>query len=213
MSKLLLDRRAVLVAAASSAALAACSNIIGPPEASPLYALDPRVPPARPGPRVHWQLTVALPETPDNLDTDRIVLVQPDNTVDFYANARWPDRIPYLLQSALVEAFESSGRIGAVGRDTEGLRSSYILLTDIRDFHAQYDAADAPPTIEVRIAAKLLVPSTRQIVQSMVAQAEAKTTQNSVPAVAQAFNTALGDAVGQIVGWTLDAPIPVQAAG
>jgi cholesterol transport system auxiliary component len=206
-----LDRRAVLLAGLSSVALAACSGIVGPPESSPLYQLKPAVPPASGGRRVLWQLSVTLPETPDSLDTDRIVLIQPDNRVDFYANARWPDRVPFLVQSALIEAFENSGRIGAVGRDTEGLKSSYFLLTDIRDFQARYDAPDAPPTAVIRISAKMINANTRTIVRSMVAKAEAATTANSVPAVAGAFNQALADAVGQIVGWALDAPMPVRA--
>lgn len=205
-----LDRRAVLLAGLSSVTLAACSGIVGPPEASPLYQLKPAVPAASGGGRVPWQLSITLPETPDSLDTDRIVLVQPDNRLDFYANARWPDRVPFLVQSALIEAFENSGRIGAVGRDTEGLKSNYFLLTDIRDFQARYDAPDAPPTVVIRIATKMIAANTRTIVRSMTAKAESATTVNSVPAVAGAFNQALASAVGQIVNWALDAPMPVK---
>jgi cholesterol transport system auxiliary component len=208
MSKIFLDRRALLVASVSALGLAACSNIIGPPESAPLYVLRPGFAPAGRGPHVPWQISVTLPDAPDALDTNRIALLQPGNQMDYFANASWQDRLPMLVQSALVEALESSGRIDAVGRDTDGLKSDYLLLTDIRDFQARYDVADGTPTAMVNITAKLVAVRGRTIVDSHAAHAEVAASQNSVPAVAQAFNQALGSAVSQIVDWTLRAPPP-----
>ncbi len=210
MSKLLLDRRALLVAGVSATALSACSGIIGPPEAPPLYVLKPALPPAGAGRRVPWQMSIALPEAPDSLDTSRIVLVHENAQMDFYADASWQDRVPFLVQSALIEAFEGSGRITAVGRDTEGLKSDYILETDIRDFQARYDAAEAPPTVVVRIAAKLIAVRGRTIAQALPAHGEATAQQNNVPSVVAAFNQALAGAIGQIVDWALGAPMPAK---
>jgi cholesterol transport system auxiliary component len=203
-----IDRRALLASSASLILLSACSGIIGPPDAAPLYMLKPDRPHASGGARVRWQLTVVLPEAADSLDTTRIVIEQPGGQLDFYANANWQDRLPFIVQSALVEAFEASGRTPAVGRDTEGLKSDYLLVTDIRDFQAQYDAADAPPKIVVRIVAKLVAARTRTIVRTIDAHAEVQTTQNSIPASIDAFNQAMASVQGQIVDWALDAPPP-----
>lgn len=208
MSKLLLDRRALLVAGFSSVTLSACSGLIGPPEPAPLYMLKPTIPPASGGPRAAWQLSIALPEVPDSLDTDRIALVQPGNVLDYYADASWNDRLPFLVQSALLDAFDQSGRISGVGRDTDGLKSDYILETDIRDFQAWYDSPDGIPTATVRIAARLIAARGRSIVQTLNAHAEIAASQNSVPAAVAAFNEALGRTVGQIVDWAVAAPPP-----
>ncbi|MBL6853216.1 MAG: membrane integrity-associated transporter subunit PqiC, partial [Alphaproteobacteria bacterium] len=108
MSKLLLDRRSLFVTGAASVALAACSNIVGPPEAAPLYMLRPKVPASTNGRAVNWQISIQLPEAPQSLDTDRIALVQPGNVMEYYANAEWPDRLPFLVQQALIEAFEAN---------------------------------------------------------------------------------------------------------
>jgi cholesterol transport system auxiliary component len=209
MSKIFLDRRALLVAGASSALLSACGGLIGPPEAPPLYLLKP-APRAGGGPRVTWQLSITLPEAPDSLDTNRIALIQPDGTMDFYANALWQDRISLLVQSALVDAFESSGRIAAVGRDTEGLKSDYLLETDIRDFEARYDAPDGIPTAQVRVESKLVTVRGRAIATAHNAHAEVAASANTVPAVVVALNQALDDTLGQIVTWALDAPMPTR---
>jgi cholesterol transport system auxiliary component len=213
MSKFSIDRRALLVTGVSSVALAACSNIIGPPDASPLYMLKPPKMAAGGGPRVFWQLSVTMPEAPDSLDTDRIALVQPTSQMDYYAGATWQDQLPSLVQSSLIEAFEASGRIAAVGRDTEGLKADFVLLTDIRDFQARYDVADAPPTAVVRIVARMMAVRGRTIVQTINAHGEVAAGENSVASVVVAFDQALGNAVSQIVDGALAAPAPERTAG
>ena len=210
MSKFSLDRRALLAAGLATTALSACSGIVGPPEAPPLYMLKPLLPPAGGGGRVPWQMSIVLPEAPDSLDTNRIVLVQANAQMDFYAAASWQDRLPFLVQVALIEAFEGSGRIAAVGRDTDGLKSDYLLETDIRDFQARYDAPDAPPTVVVRIAAKLIAARGRSIARSMNAHAEIAAGQNNVPSVVLAFNQALAASLSQITDWALSAPMPAK---
>lgn len=205
------DRRALLVTGVSAAGLAACSGIIGPPEPAPLYMLRAGPVPASGGPRVSWQLSIVLPEAPQSLDTDRIVLLHENNQMDYYANSSWQDRLPFLIQASLIEAFEASGRIGGVGRDTEGLKSDYLLQSDIRDFQAIYDAPEAPPRAVVRISAKLIGARSRSIAQSIEAHAEAAAAQNTVPSVVAAFNQALTGTMGQIVNWALNAPTPVRA--
>jgi cholesterol transport system auxiliary component len=211
MSKFLLDRRTFFVAGAASVALGACSDLIGPPASSPLYMLRPRMAASPGGRQVNWQISVLLPQAPQSLDTDRIALVQPGDIMDYYANAAWQDSLPFLVQQALIEGFEANNRIMAVGRDTDILRSDYLLQTDIRDFQARYDVQDTPPTAVVRIEAKLIAARGRTITQIMTAEKEVPTTQNSVPAATQAMNTALSDVLGQIVLWTLSAPEPSRA--
>jgi cholesterol transport system auxiliary component len=213
MSKKLfsLDRRAVLASGASAVVLSACSSIIGPPDAAPLYVLDPANPPAGRMPPVHWQLTVVLPETSDSLDTTRISLLLPAGQMDYYANANWQDRLPFLVQGSLVEAFEATGRMTRVGRETEGLKSDYLMITDIRDFQARYAVADTPPKVEVRIVAKLLNARTRTIVQSIDAQSAIQVDQNSIASVVTAMNLALANVQSQIVEWALRAPPPERS--
>jgi cholesterol transport system auxiliary component len=109
----------------------------------------------------------------------------------------------------LVEAFEESGRMPAVGRDTEGLKSDFLLITDIRAFQARYDTADAAPTAMVRIVAKMVAARTRTIVLTVDAHNETQATQNSVAAVVAAFNQALSVVQAAIVDAVLKTPPPL----
>ena len=62
--------------------------------------------------------------------------------MDYYANAAWPDRLPLLVQTALVAAFEASGRVPSVSRTQDALHADYELGVEIRDCAAHYSSAD-----------------------------------------------------------------------
>ena len=209
MKKLFIDRRALLVSSASAVVLAGCSNLIGPPDASPIYLLRAQIPPAQAGQRLAWQLTVDQPDAPDALDNMRIAIVKSTLEMDYYANAQWPDRLPDLVQSAIMEGFDATNRISA-GRNAEGLKSDYVLTTDITDFQARYDVPDGVPTIVVRINARLIGSRSRVVIQSKSFRIEVPATANSVPAAVDAFDQALATIVSQIVEWTLSAPPPAR---
>ena len=54
----------------------------------------------------------------------------------------------------LIESFENSGKIVAVGRESAGLRSDFVLRTELREFQAEY-FEPGPPKMRVRRSAKL----------------------------------------------------------
>jgi cholesterol transport system auxiliary component len=221
--------RRVFLLGSAGLALAGCSlpnleEIVGPPDAPQLYVLRPALPQAG-GAQVAWQLVIALPDAPASLDTPRIALNPTPTTLDYYANAAWQDRVPILLQTLLVQAFENTRRI-PVTRDTAGVAANYILMTDIRDFQARYEGGAAPPPanaegstlvtpipgttprVMVQLEAKLVAMPGRRIVANLNSSADAPAQANSVEAVVLAFNDAVGRAIGQIVTWTLQAPPP-----
>jgi cholesterol transport system auxiliary component len=202
-----LTRRGML---ASGAALgvASCSGLIGPPPAPQLYVLHPDFPPTADAPAVPWQLTVAVPVTPESLDTGRIALMRAPNVMDYYASSAWTDSVPQLVQSLLVEAFQRSGKIAAVGRDGQGIRSDCILQTEIRDFEAYYAVADAPPKVRVNIAAALVGAPRREVLSTLQVRQEVQAAANNLPSITAAFTQATGAAIEEIVAWVLRTPVP-----
>ena len=201
----LLSRR-LLLAGVPGLALAGCSGLLGPSEAPKLYVLRPKLAAAVAGAKVPWALSIAAPDANSGLDSERIAIVRPPASLDYYANAAWSDRLPALLQDALVDAFEASGRIDAISRDTDGAHADYILTVDVRDFEARYDQPDGVPTAVVRLGAKLLSALKRDIVARFDAAEEVPATLNSVDATVEALDTALASALTKIVAWALDAP-------
>lgn len=207
-----LDRR-LFVIAASSLALSACGNILGPPEAPQMYALRPATPKPEPGAKVDWALSIAKPDAADNLDSARIALARGDTQFDYYANAVWPDHLTALVQTALLSGFEASGRIDSVSREEDTLHADYVLLTDLRDFEARYATQDSVPTVTVRIVAHMAEARSRRIASSLTVSLDEPASANSVDAVVQALDGALSKAVAQIVPWALALPAPASLRG
>jgi cholesterol transport system auxiliary component len=206
------SRRSLLAIAGASFALSACdvSKLIGPPDALQIYVLRPTLGELG-GPKVAWALAVDRPEAADNLDISRIAISRSANTQDYFANAAWADKLPNLVQSAIVDAFEKSGRIDQVASDTEGVRTNYLLQTEIREFEARYDQPDGAPTVVVRIAARLVARDGHTIVARIVSERKTPATQNSIDAAVMAFDRALGDVTTQIANWALGAPPPKES--
>jgi cholesterol transport system auxiliary component len=206
-SSRLLNRR-LLLACVSGVALTGCSGLIGPSGAPKLYMLRPADAPAVNGPKVNWALSIPVPDASAALDSDRIAILRPPASLDYYAGAAWPDHLPILVQSALLEAFEDSGRIKAVARDSDGAHADYILATDLRDFEARYDKPDGAPTAVVRIGAKLIGALKRDIAAEFDAAEEVQAGANSVDAAVAALDEALARALTKIVAWALAAQAP-----
>jgi len=208
------DKRLFLIASASLV-LAACGSLdklVGPPDAPQIYALRPALSAAQgSGSKVSWALAIQKPDAAGNLDSARIALARNGMQLDYYAKAAWPDRLPDLVQTALLAGFEATGRIDAVSRDEDALQSDYQLSTDLRDFEARYDTPNGAPTVAVTIVAHMSDTKSRKILANLSVNLTEPASANSVDAVVQALNTALAKAVDQISQWALALPPPAAA--
>jgi len=199
-----LSRRLVL--AGLTLTPAACGSLLPTGGAAPkLYTLTAAAdfPPG--GARVSWQLLVEVPTSTAAFDTERIALSRGPTTLDYFADAAWTDRAPLMVQALLVQSFENSGRIGAVARESLALRADYMLRPELRHFEADYGAAAALPEAHIEIGARLIRMSDRAIAASRRFDARVKATENSIPAIVDAFNGAFHQVARQMVEWALDA--------
>jgi cholesterol transport system auxiliary component len=183
--------------------LAGCSGLFGGGAPTHLYRVTPKstYPPNLPHPSV--QLLIDLPLSPAGLDTERIALTRSAVSIDYFADAAWTDRVPLLVQTALVESFENSRAIIAIDRESVGLRADFILKPEIRHFEAVYDSANAPPEVWVEINVRLVNPSDREVVAQTSVEERRGASANDVPSIVMAFDDALGAVMKDIVVWTV----------
>jgi len=203
-------RRRFFLVASSSLLVSACGgNLLGlgPQEPGTIYPIRPTFPSGS-GEKVGWALSILRPDIAPGLDSDRMALMQPDGSMDYYAKANYPDRVSPMVQQALLDGFESSGRIDAVAPEQAALHADYNLVTEIKDFGAHYAQTDGIPQVTVSLTAKLTTAHGRVIVASISARKSLNASANSAGAVAQALQQALGTAVTEIVNWALTAPAP-----
>lgn len=183
----------------------ACSNLPlgGPPPR--LYTLTPKSTFGDGLPTVDWQLVVEEPVAAGALDTDRIALRNAPTEVEYYAGVRWTERAPRLVQTLLVESFENSNSIVAVGRQAIGLRSDFNLKSELREFQADYFEDGQPPTVRVRLNVKLVQQPRRAIIASRNIEATVMAESAAFNDVVLAFDEALGRVLRHTVEWTLTA--------
>lgn len=197
-------RRLFLLAGMAAALMAGGCTVINP-TAPQLYTLTPAAdfPPA--GAPATWQLLVEAPTAAASLDTPRIAVAQTATAIDYFADVSWTDRAPKMIQGLLVESFENSHRIMSVGRDTVGLRSDFVLKTELRDFQAEYatPGASAPNQVRVRLSVKLVSMPQRAIAAGEVFEAVVPVDGRAFPTVVTAFDAALKTVMARTVEWTL----------
>ena len=133
----------------------------------------------------------------------RVIVLYPNRTeLEYYARASWTDRAPNMVQSLLVESFENSGRIIGVGRESVPIRADYLLMTDLREFQAEYYHGPKPKT-HVAINAKLVRTRDRTIIGSKSFDAKIDAEADRLTDIIAAFDEAAGKVFKRLVEWTL----------
>ena len=183
-----------------------CASLLGLSPAPHLYRLTPKstFPANLPHPSV--QLLVDVPLAPAGLDTGRIALSRSAVSIDYFADSEWIDRVPLMVQTALLDSFQNSKAITAIDRESIGLRADVILRTDIRHFEALYNSPNAAPEVWVAIGARLVNPSGRDVVANASFERRQQAKGNDISQIVLAFDEALGGVMEEIVLWTVRNP-------
>ena len=132
----------------------------------------------------------------------------------YFERANWTDFAPKMVQTLMIESFENSKKIVGVGREQIGLRSDFLLKTDLREFQAEYsdalpqnikvmDRSIPPPVARVRINAKLVKMPRREIVATKTFERRIRADDNTMVEIIGSFDEALGKTLKAIVAWTL----------
>lgn len=184
--------------------LAGCAGVLpggGPPPS--LYTLTPKSTFDDGLPVVPWQLVVEEPSAAGGLQVQNVALRTKAIELQYFAGSRWTERAPRMVQTLLVELFENSGKIVAVGRQAIGLRSDFNLKTELREFQAEYVDENRPPIVHVRLSARLIQQPRREIIASENFNSEIQASGTAMDDVILAFDDALGKVIRKTVEWTL----------
>jgi cholesterol transport system auxiliary component len=167
-----------------------------------LFGLTPKSTFAEELPTVAARIDIEVPTATAGLNTARIALKPTPTRLEYYARARWIDVVPVMVQTLLLESFDNSEKIDVLGRGAYGLRADFALLTNIREFQAEY-GGDGPPTVEVRLQVRMVRLPRRNTVGSTSAVGRVTAASTSLQDIVTAFDEAFGKATKRLVDWTI----------
>ena len=186
--------RLAAVLALGVASLSGCASA-PPPETFDLSGVSAAIAAA---PKPHGQLAIGAPTATAPTDSDRIVVRTTANSVATLKGAQWSDPLPRLVQTQLVRSFENARFLRSVGRQGSGIEARYTLESEIRRFEIDVGSGEAI----VELSIKLVAATSGVIVDAHVFTARAPASAASSATAAAALDTALSQAMRDIVAWT-----------
>ncbi|MGV8996805.1 MAG: ABC-type transport auxiliary lipoprotein family protein [Parvibaculaceae bacterium] len=146
------------------------------------------------------------------LDTGRIAFQPTPNELKYYADARWADLAPAMVQSLAIETLQSSGAFGSVAARGSEIRGDYVLRGDIRQFAAE--KAGEATQVRVALYLRLISRSDHGVIASNVFQSVTPVSGSGMDAVVAAYQKSMSAVLTDMTLWTANAVStqPVSAA-
>ena len=149
-------------------------------------------------------IAVARPRAATALDTDRIAVQSAGNRFEYYADARWAESAPQMLQQNLVNALAATAQFtGGVMTAPARVPTELLLDLELRRFEVVTAGADAAasgaaPVVHVQVQASLVDSRRAARVTSFVSEASVPAAENRLQAVVAAFDRANAQVVNDI---------------
>lgn len=145
-------------------------------------------------------LAIDLPVGEASLDTERIALTPSPYQRDYLADGQWPDRLPKVMQELLQERLSERWGAEFVSRMGTGLKTTYLLQTDIQDFSVHHLGTEAAE-VRLKISFKLVNLRERAVLAGQVFCLQEPLCTSSMGATVEAFNKATHRLLEQAIPW------------
>lgn len=183
----------------------------GPEPAPRTYLLAPAPPgegrlDREPGQPV---LLVTPPQAQPGYATPQIAYTVRPYELSFYARNEWLDIPSRMLRSALVNALERSGGLGAVVTEPNAALGQFRLDTEI--VRLVHDLEASPHRGTVALRAQLTDMARREVIGTRILRAHEPSTPNTPYGAVIAMNRALARIIEDLVAFCLDALSANQA--
>lgn len=194
-------RIAVMVLALAAVGLSGCISLFPKTEPSQLYRLQATVEPlAAPTGAVYGVLRLGS-GFPRASAGDRILTVSPGGEAAYIAGARWVSPAAVMFDEQTVQAFQAGGRARLITRG-DVVKADYTLKLDVQSFETVYDQGPkAAPAILVSVRGVITRSNDRSLVSDRTFTARIRAGENRVSAIVPAYDKALSQVLGEVVGW------------
>jgi len=180
------------------AGLAACSGG-GSTRVEAIYTLTALESPAVPGGTTQ-QILVPEPRALESLSSSQIPVKPTATTLSYYPAVALEDAAPKVIQRLLLDTFQNTGRVKAVGLPGQSLLINYQVVTEVRAFQAETFGANQA---RVEISVKLLNDSNGRVIADRIFTTVVPMSGDSAQSAADGLNRAAQTLAADVVAWTL----------
>ena len=186
---------------AAAVALAGCITLLPDEKPAQLYRFDADIQPAAASQAAPFAVARLGGSFVQAAANDRI-LTMTGSRAAYVAGSRWVSPASVLFNEALSRAFDADAGPARLLTRGDFSKADYVLRVDVTQFEAQYDqGAKAAPEIVVSLRATL-TGSDRLLAGSKQFEARVRARDNRVSAIVDAYDQAVGQALGELVAWT-----------
>ncbi|MBM3632282.1 MAG: hypothetical protein FJX03_01050 [Alphaproteobacteria bacterium] len=163
-------KKIIVIGVVASNLLCGCSLFPSPGEPVKKYTLvaegNESVTPLTSYATRPYQLAIDMPTLYKPIDTTRIAVKPQEQTIDYFADVEWADRLNVLIQESLIYSLQNKKAFRGVSRPREGIHADYTLKIEVRKFYIDQQLAPHPSTAKVDYMVYLVKMPERQIVAS-----------------------------------------------
>ena len=169
------------------------------PESTPaqLYRLPAPSFDASLAPSQQQVVEIQAPTATRLLASDRIVVWPDDQEVSVYADSRWFDNAPVMLQHQWKEALIATGIAQTAGPNEPHI--DVRLATELRDFHIAY--LDGTPTAIMQLQVTLFDATSGQRLASEQLSSRQEAASGDIPAAVMALGNASEQVAREMMRW------------
>ena len=192
-------------ALAALVCLTACVST-GPREVQRYYVLEDSRASTAKAETAHATTLLLAPTTASSFyDTQGIAYSRAPGTRAHYQYHSWAEPPGRRVGELLAARLEASGAFRTVASVTSSVRGELVLSTHLAELY--HDAASAPGSARISLAAELTDPARRVLVARRSFNASAPAVSYDAPGAVQAFNHALGRLLDEVTAW-VDGAVP-----
>ncbi len=186
-----------------SIAATSCSGLLDSKQpAERVYWLEPLIARQDNGADGATQSMAVSVSAAPGLDTDRMLILEPDARLNYYASARWPDSIADVLESLLRTTLESTGRYSRVTRGATSRSADRRLDLEVRELFALTNDSESAHSVRMVLKGYLDCVDDEK---AIVMQAEVRVRDNRLSEIVAAYQEALHQVSQQLVEQTTEA--------
>lgn len=197
-----MSRRLTAAALALTAiALSGCISLFPKAEPAQLYRFEAHPPSQKFPPGSLFGVLRLQSGFPRASGGDRILTVNNQGEAAYIAGARWVSPASVLFEEQVSTAFQGGGRARLISRG-EVIKADFSLKLDVQTFETHYDQGPkAAPEVVVVVRGSITRNRDRALVSDRLFTANIRAGENRVGAIVPAYNAALSQVLGEVVGW------------